>query len=82
MRLLIFIAMVIIFISAFFMFFIFDATIKNQISCFSHTENNCNTQEAGKLILIGLSFIGMFIIIDVVVIYLVIKNLTVSTGYV
>lgn len=82
MRILIFIGMVIIFISAFFIFFIFDVVVKDQIQCFSHTENSCNTQEAGKLLLIGLSFIGMFIIIDAVVVYLVVKNLTVSTGYV
>lgn len=83
MKILIFIGMLIVFISAFFIFFIFDVVMKENISCLNQKENlECNTSHAVRSVMIGLGFIGGFIIVDGIVIYLIMKHLTASTGYV
>lgn len=79
MKILIAIGMVIIFISAFFILFILDGLMKNQLKCAVGMEaSSCDQREAGKAIIIGLAFIAMFLIIDGGVLYMIIKSITSS----
>ena len=79
MKILILIGMVIVFISAFFIFFVFDTSINAQIACFMDPEAVCGSEEMGAFV-IGLLMIGMFIIIDIVTIYVVITTAMSETG--
>jgi len=79
MKILIFIGMVIIFISVFFILFIFDTVVKDQVRCMAGFEaNSCNLQESGKSLIIGVALIAMFLIIDGGVLYMIIKTITES----
>ncbi|MEM7815666.1 MAG: hypothetical protein QXN71_00935 [Candidatus Aenigmatarchaeota archaeon] len=79
MKVIIAIGMVIIFISTFFMLFIFDTVIRRHISCISSIESgDCNLRETGTSLIIGIAFIAMFLIIDSAVLYLIIKTITSS----
>lgn len=79
MKILIFIGMVIIFISVFFILFIFDAAIKEQVKCMAGFESNsCDLKEAAQSLIIGLAFIAMFLIVDSGVLYMIIKTITES----
>jgi uncharacterized membrane protein len=79
MRILIIIGMVIIFISAFFILFIFYSIVKDQVRCMAGFEaNSCNLQESGKSLIIGVVLIAMFLIIDGGVLYMIIKSITES----
>jgi len=79
MRILIIIGMVIIFISAFFIIFIFDSVVKDQVRCMAGFETySCDVREASKTLVIGLAFIAMFLIIDGGVLYMIIKSITES----
>jgi len=79
MKIIIFIGMLIIFISAFFILFIFDSVIKDQIKCMSgFEENTCSLRQTGTSLIIGIFIIAMFLIIDSAVLYLIIKNITSS----
>ncbi|RLJ10114.1 MAG: hypothetical protein DRP15_01100 [Candidatus Aenigmatarchaeota archaeon] len=74
MKILITTGMVIIFISAFFMFFIFDVAIKNQIGCILQESPSCG--ESGVLLVFGLSFIVLFLAVDFITVYLIVKTVT------
>ncbi len=79
MRILIIIGMVIIFISAFFILFIFDSVVKEQIKCMAGFETySCDVMAASKSLVIGLALIAMFLIIDGGVMYMIIKSITES----
>lgn len=70
MKILILIGMVIVFISVFFMFFIFDTSVGGQIICFTNSEVACGAEEMDAFIT-GLLMIGMFIIVDIITIYII-----------
>jgi hypothetical protein len=71
--------MVIIFISIFFILFIFDSVVREQVKCMAGFEaNSCNLQESGKSMIIGLALIAMFLIVDSGVLYMIIKTITES----
>jgi len=79
MRILIVMGMVIIFISIFFILFIFDSVVREQVKCMAGFEaNSCNLQESGKSMIIGLALIAMFLIVDSGVLYMIIKTITES----
>ena len=79
MRILIFIGMVIIFISVFFILFIFDSVVKEQVRCMAGFEgSSCDMRESGKSLIIGLALIAMFLIVDGGVLYMIIKTITQS----
>jgi hypothetical protein len=79
MKILIIIGMVIIFISAFFILFIFDTTVKKQIQCMSGLEQGgCDMKAASSSLVIGIALIAMFLIVDSGVLYIIIKSITSS----
>ena len=79
MRILILIGMVIIFISIFFILFIFDSVVKEQVKCMAGFESSsCDLQESGKSLIVGLALIAMFLIVDSGVLYMIIKTITES----
>jgi len=79
MKILIILGMVIIFISAFFILFIFDSVVKDQVKCMTGFEtNSCDVREASKTLLVGITLMAMFLIIDGGVLYMIIKSITES----
>jgi hypothetical protein len=79
MKILIFIGMVIIFISAFFILFIFDTVVKKQVKCVSGLEEGgCDMKATTSSLVIGIALIAMFLIIDSGVLYMIIKSITSS----
>jgi hypothetical protein len=79
MKILIVIGMVIIFISVFFILFIFDTVIKKQITCMQVMEGaGCNVKEMGQSLVIGIALIAMFLIVDSGVLYMIIRSITSS----
>lgn len=79
MRILILIGMVIIFISIFFILFIFDSVVKEQVKCMAGFEGgSCDLRESGKSLIVGLTLIAMFLIVDSGVLYMIIKTITES----
>ena len=73
MKVLIAIGMVIIFISVFFMMFIFDCLIRQETTCFISTEN-CDKCSFGVSFVVGVFMIALFGIIDAVTLYLIFVN--------
>ena len=79
MKIIITIGMVIIFISAFFMLFIFDTVIKDHVKCMVGMEDGmCSLRDTGTSLAIGLSLITIFLIIDGAVLYIIFKTVTSS----
>ena len=79
MKILIVTGMVIIFISAFFILFIFDTVMKRQVVCLQAMEQAaCNMKEAGQSLILGISLIAMFLVVDSGVLYMIIKSITAS----
>ena len=70
MKILILIGMVIVFISVFFMFFIYDTSIKNNLACFTDEDVTCG-QEVASGVIMGAFMILMFIVIDIITIYII-----------
>jgi hypothetical protein len=75
MKIIITIGMVIIFISAFFMLFIFDTVVKDHMKCMLGIEDAaCSLKDTGTSLAIGLSLITIFLIIDSVVLYIIFRT--------
>jgi len=75
MKVLIVIALVIVFISSFFIFFIFDRLIRNYSECLSGT---CPVGQSSMLFIFGLTAIGVFILISSGAVYIVVTTLKTS----
>lgn len=76
MKVLIFTGMVIVFISVFFMLFIFDVLVSQNIPCLANpTSPACNTGNSGMSLVIGLTTITLFAFIDIITIWLIFKTL-------
>jgi len=71
MRILILIAMIIVFVSAFFIFFTFEVVLKDYINC--SYKGDCSTEVSGTSFLFGLSIIGVFILLSGGAVYIVMK---------
>jgi hypothetical protein len=75
MKVLILIGMLIIFISAFFSFFIFDTLIRDNINCGLQGGEGCDGSGTGLPLMFGLMMIVFFIIIDILVVYVILKSI-------
>ena len=73
MKILLSIGMIIVFISAFFIFFIFDTSIRSQITCFTNPEVKCGARETGAFVM-GLLMIGLFVIVDIITAYIILST--------
>ena len=74
MKLIIFLSMLIIFISCIFIFFTFDSMIKTKLVCDYGVTISCNMPELDFTIIFGILIIGMLLSIDVIVMYVMIKT--------
>lgn len=73
MKVLILIGMLIIFISAFFSFFIFDTVVRGGIKCL-YSGEGCGEGTAAPIVL-GLAMVAFFIVIDILVVYIITKSI-------
>jgi len=79
MKIVIIIGMLVIFISSFFILFIFDRVIKDQVACMAGLEDaSCDYSQNSKSLILGISLIAMFLIVDSGVLYMIIKSITSS----
>ncbi len=79
MKIIIALGMVIIFISAFFILFIFDTVIRDQVRCMAGFEHSsCDIKQASFTMIMGLGLIALFLVIDTAVLYIIIKSITTS----
>jgi len=75
MKFVIFLGMLVIFISCFFIFFTFDAMAKSKMICTSEGEAvRCNFMELNATIIFGILVVGMFLFVDSLVLYVMIKS--------
>jgi hypothetical protein len=74
MKLVIFLGCLVIFISCFFIFFTFDSMIKSKFICEYGERFTCNIVEFNTTIVFGILIVGMFLFIDTLVVYLMIKT--------
>lgn len=76
MRLLVAVGMLIVFISAIFILFIFDVMVRGQISClYEQGLTKCNVAEMSFGFIIGLVIIAVFVLIDIAALYLIFDSL-------
>lgn len=76
MKILILIAMIIVFISVFFIFFTFDVLIKDYVNC--SFEGGCGAEVSGLSFLFGVSIIGVFVILSVGAVFIVTRIISKS----
>ena len=77
MKLVIVLGLVTVFISCFFMFFTFHMLLGAKISCEYGEGSNvftCNVEELNASIIFGILVVGVFLFIDTLVVYLMIKT--------
>lgn len=74
MKLMLFLAMLVIFISTFFIFFTFDSMLRTKIVCSYGEKLICNITEFNTRIIIGILIVGMFLFLDVMVVYVMLKT--------
>ena len=76
MKVLIVIGMLIVFISAFFMLFIFDVMIKGGMTClYEEGLTGCESGNIGLNFMIGLLLVAVFAIVDIAALYLIFNNI-------
>lgn len=73
MKILIVIGMIIVFISAFFILFIFETSVRNNVLCFTDSDVTCGAEVVGTMIT-GLLMIGMFILVDAITVYIIVNT--------
>jgi hypothetical protein len=79
MKILILIGMIVIFISAFFIFFIFDTLIRPQVACFINSQQPACSSSAGPgALMIGLLMVIFFVVIDIVTVYIILTTMSES----
>lgn len=74
MKLVIFLGALVIFISCFFIFFTFDSMIRTQLVCSYGDRVICNLVEFNGMIVVGIMVVGMFLFLDVMVVYIMVKT--------
>lgn len=77
MKLVIFLGLLTIFISCFFMFFTFNTLLQVNISCEYGTGSyifRCDVDELNFSIIFGIVIVGLFLFVDSLVIYIMIKT--------
>ena len=83
MKALIFAGMLIIFISAIFVLFIIDDLTEKYLDCLPGTDNKilCSLRDFGLPFVTSLAFMGVFVLIDCLVLYFLFKALVVKGSY-
>lgn len=80
MRAVIFIALMIVFISSLFILFIFNTLIEDNLNCIGDPQEEtvvtCNMKSYGMDIIIGLTVIGFFVLLDIGAVYLMFSSWT------
>ena len=74
MKLIISLGMTIIFISCFFIFFTYNSMIVSKFNCTYDTKIECSMPELNTTIIFGIMIVGIFLCIDTLVIYIIIKT--------
>lgn len=74
MKLVILLGTLIIFISCFFIFFTFDSMIRTKLVCSFSERFVCNVSELNFAIVFGILIVGMFLFVDALVVYIMIKT--------
>jgi hypothetical protein len=74
MKLVVFLSMVVIFISCFFIFFTFDSMVRSQLACEFGKALTCSVTELNFTIIFGIMIVGMLLFVDALVIYIMIKT--------
>jgi len=75
MKLIVGLGMLVIFISCFFMFFTFDSMIRTKMECsYEGGSVSCNVTEMNMTIIFGILIVGIFLFIDTIVVYLMVKT--------
>ena len=80
MRLLIFIGMMIVFISVFFSIFIFESMVKPETMCIGSGEAEGCGDGMGAPMIMGLTLIVFFVVIDIMVMIIIYKSLSAEGG--
>jgi uncharacterized membrane protein len=77
MRLVIFLGLLTVFISCFFIFFTFHTLLQTKMVCeygVGSTVLRCNVEELNVSIIFGILVVGIFLFVDTLVVYLMIKT--------
>ncbi|MEE9323649.1 MAG: hypothetical protein V3U72_03815 [Candidatus Aenigmarchaeota archaeon] len=74
MKLLIFLGCLIVSISCFFILLTFDSMIRTEFICSFEEKVVCNLTELNFTIVFGILIVGMFLFVDMLVVYLMIKT--------
>ncbi|NIO23018.1 MAG: hypothetical protein GTN38_03260 [Candidatus Aenigmarchaeota archaeon] len=77
MKLVIFLGLIIVFISCFFIFFTFHTLLGVKMSCEYGIGSNifsCNVEELNFSVVFGILVVGLFLFVDTLVVYLMIKT--------
>ncbi|NIO19274.1 MAG: hypothetical protein GTN76_00630 [Candidatus Aenigmarchaeota archaeon] len=77
MKLVIALGLLIVFISCFFIFFTFHTLLQTKMSCDYGEDPNvlsCNVEELNVSIIFGILVVGLFLFVDTLVVYLMIKT--------
>jgi len=77
MKLVIFLGLLTVFISCFFIFFTFHTLLGVKISCeygMGSDVFKCNIEELNVSIVFGIVIVGLFLFVDTLVVYLMIKT--------
>ncbi len=73
MKIILCLGMFVIFISCFFIFFTFDSMVKAKFVCNYGEKLSCNVPEINTTIVFGIIVVGMFLFIDTLVLYVMMK---------
>ena len=77
MKLIIFLGLLTVFISCFFIFFTFHTLLGVKMSCDYGIGSNvltCNVEELNFSIIFGILVVGIFLFVDTLIVYLMIKT--------
>jgi hypothetical protein len=74
MKLVIFLGVLVIFISCFFIFFTFDALMDSKIVCSYGDKFSCNFGQFNMTVIVGIVIIGLFLFVDTLIVYIMLKT--------
>ena len=74
MKVIVFLGMLVVFISCFFIFFTFDSMIKTKLICDYKEKFVCNVGELNTTIIFGIVIVGIFLFVDTLVVYVMMKS--------
>jgi hypothetical protein len=82
MRILIFIGLLIVFISAFFSIMIFEVFMRSGLRCMADPEGaGCQNGSAGPQLAMGSVMIALFLLVDVATVYIILKAVSAGDSY-